>query len=365
MIAAPYYVIGLMSGTSLDGVDLVGCQLLPTDTHRWEYQLLAATTLPLPTEWLRFLSGAQTEFGAILVHQHFVFGRYLGDCIRDFTRALPFQPHFAASHGHTIFHEPTEKGLTFQLGHGAPLAAAAGLPVVCDFRTTDVALGGQGAPLVPLGDRLLFGEYGGCLNLGGIANLSVETAAGRLAYDVCACNQLFNALAAEAGLPYDADGQLARTGQVDAALLAALDAPAYFRQPAPKSLGREWVERHALPLLQNRAVPLPDRLRTAVRHVAGQLATAIGQALAATPATADRRVLTTGGGAFNGLLLDDLRSLLGPTAEIVVPDAELVNFKEALVFALLGTLRWREEVNCLASVTGARHDNVGGAIYLP
>lgn len=282
-----------------------------------------------------------------------------------FIERWPGPAHFVASHGHTIYHQPAERGLTFQLGHGAAIAAAAGLPVVCDFRSLDVALGGQGAPLVPLGDRLLFPDYGCCLNLGGIANLSVETAGGRLAYDISACNQLFNVLAAEAGLPYDADGQLARSGGLNAKLLAELDAPTWFDQPPPRSLGREWIEQHSLPPLLNRTIPLADRLHTAVHHVAGQVARAIRESLTGAPAGSDRRVLATGGGAFNGFLIECMQAALGDAATVVVPEPQVVNFKEALIFALLGVLRWRGEINTLASATGARHDSSGGAIYLP
>lgn len=368
-----FEIVGLMSGTSLDGVDLALCRLdAPTsDQPGWRADVEAATTVPYPASWLDVLQRAHTLTGSSLLRAHAKLGEYFGQSASEFIRNQRNRGDLVASHGHTIFHQPAgtpadPAPLTFQLGHGASLAAACGRPVVCDFRSTDVALGGQGAPLVPLGDRLLFGQYGCCLNLGGIANLSVETrAGGRLAYDVCACNQLFNNLAAEAGLPYDADGTLARQGVIVPALLATLDAPAYLHEPPPKSLGREWIEEHALPLLRDQAVSLPDRMRTAVRHVAGHLARAIREALAQAPPGTDRRVLVTGGGAHHGLLLAELRALLGDSATVVVPDARLVDFKEALIFALLGALRWRGEINTLASATGARRDSVGGAVYLP
>ncbi len=369
-------VVGLMSGTSLDGVDLALVFLTPPSAVAgvWQAQLGPATTVPFPAVWRAALTAAPALVGADLQRLHVAFGQWLGEQVQAFLTSAGARAALVASHGHTIFHQPTPSaaegvarapGFTFQLGHGGALAAACGLPVVADFRTLDVALGGQGAPLVPLGDRLLFGQYGLCLNLGGIANLSGETPAGRQAYDVCACNLLLNALAAEVGLPYDGGGALARTGRVVPALLAALDAPAYFGQVAPKSLGREWVEAEQLPLLQKADLPLPDRMRTAVAHIGGQIGRAGRAVLAAAPAGADRRVLATGGGAFHTLLVEEIGQALGEAASVVVPDAALINYKEAIVFALLGALRWRGETNTLASVTGARRDSSGGAIYLP
>ena len=371
--------VGLMSGTSLDGVDVAYVVLQPpqaTGRAAWTWQLQAAHTFPLAAEWHSFfctLTGGQNLGAEPLVRRNVDFGRYLGKLVARFLTEIDAPPpHFVASHGHTIFHQPTADaagpGFTFQLGHGGAVAVAAGLPVVCDFRPTDVALGGQGAPLVPLGDRLLFPDAAVCLNLGGIANLSVERAdgGGRLAYDVCACNQLLNHLAAEAGLAYDDDGRLARAGQPVFALRAALDAPPFFAGAAPKSLGREWVEAHSLAALTaHAAVPLADRLRTVVEHIAGQLATGIRAALAVAAPAAGRQVLATGGGALNGFLIERLRAELGAAADVVVPAPEVVNFKEAIIFALLGALRWRGEINTLASATGARRDSCGGAIYAP
>ncbi len=371
-------VVGLMSGTSLDGVDLALVTFQPPDTQNsnWRWIIEKAQTVPLTPVWRQIFTaviGAKTPDAETLVQLDVEFGDYLGILVRKFISDVGAPViDFVASHGHTLFHAPTTRGYTFQLGHGGALAAAAGLPVICDFRSTDVALGGQGAPLVPIGDRLLFPDATVCLNLGGIANVSVERAdgGGRLAYDVCACNQVLNALAAEAGLAYDDDGGLARAGQPLPALRAALDAPDFFGQPAPKSLGREWVEAHSLAALAGfGAAPLPDRLRTASEHMAGQLARSIGAALAVAAPTAGRHiVLATGGGAHNGYLIECLRrelDALGAAAEVVVPDAEIVNFKEALIFALLGALRWRGEINTLASATGARRDSCGGAVYAP
>jgi anhydro-N-acetylmuramic acid kinase len=300
-----------------------------------------------------------TVSGAELVTTDHLYGRYLGELARDFIRDNDLKPNFISSHGHTIFHEPAQD-LTLQIGHGAYLAAAAALPVVCDFRTLDIALGGQGAPLVPIGDRLLFNEYDFCLNLGGIANISCETALGRIAYDIGACNMLLNTLANQKGLEYDANGALARQGTLSADLLAQLNQPDFFQAPYPKSLGKEWVDQHSLATLLAAELSVEDKLHTACRHIAYQIGQSVRQAAGTGPAS---RLLITGGGALNQFLVALIGQELGPQVEVVVPDPQLINFKEALIFAFLGVLRWQQTPNCLQSVTGARHDNIGGAVY--
>jgi anhydro-N-acetylmuramic acid kinase len=288
------------------------------------------------------------------------FGTYLGELVRQFVTNNALQPDFISSHGHTIFHQPGQH-ISHQLGNGAYLAAAAGLPVVCDFRTLDIALGGQGAPLVPIGDSLLFPDYDCCLNLGGIANISANHGpTGRVAFDTGACNMLLNTLANQLNLPYDDEGQLARRGKLQPELLNILNSADYFTQPYPKSLGKEWVDAHTQHHLLAATSSVEDNLQTACHHIAFHVAQSIQQLI---PPTTSRKVLATGGGAFNVYLIELIRAALGNEYTVVVPEPELVGFKEALIFAFLGVLRWRQEPNCLQSVTGARYDNVGGAIY--
>lgn len=353
-----YQVIGLMSGTSMDGVDLAYC-VFTYENENWIYKILNTDTYPYNAAWQDRLKACMNASGPDLVTTDHLYGRYLGELVRDFTDKHKLRPDFVASHGHTVFHEP-EQHLTLQIGHGAYLAAAAGLPVVCDFRTLDIALGGQGAPLVPIGDRLLFQEYDFCLNLGGIANISFETSKGRIAYDVCACNMLLNTLANEKNLEYDAGGQLARQGQLSPDLLRHLNQPEFFRASYPKSLGKEWVDKNSLASLLAANLPIEDKLHTACRHIAYQ----IGQSVATASNTGGQpKLLLTGGGALNLFLVELIRQEL-PQVEVVVPDTELINFKEALIFAFLGVLRWHQIPNCLQSVTGARENNIGGAVYL-
>lgn len=353
-----YHVIGLMSGTSLDGVDLAYC-IFTNKNQNWIYKIYYTATLPYTFFWkqrLNALMDVSVEKFILADHQ---YGTYLGNAVREFVNKNGINPDFIASHGHTIFHQPGQH-ISYQLGNGAYLAAAAGLPVVCDFRTLDIALGGQGAPLVPIGDQLLFGEYDCCLNLGGIANISGNGPTGRIAFDTGACNMLLNTLVSEINLPFDEDGRLARQGKVQTELLNQLNAADYFAAPYPKSLGKEWVDANTLHHLLAADCSLADKLQTACQHIAYHITRSIRELLPGTPS---RQVLATGGGAFNTYLMELVQQALGSNFTVVVPEPELVSFKEALIFAFLGVLRWRHEPNCLSSVTGAPYDNVGGAIY--
>lgn len=263
---------------------------------------------------------------------------------------------FIAAHGHTVYHQP-HIGLTFQMLNGGMLSAKTGLPVVCDFRRQDVALAGQGAPLVPKGDQLLFGQYDACLNLGGVANISFPKAERMLAYDIGPANLLLNALSQREGYPYDAGGQMAREGSVIPTLLHRLNALPYYHLSAPKSLGREWVEAEVLPLFSSDEHSAKDYLATATAHIAAQLAQAI-QHLGASA-----RILVTGGGAFNAYLMELFQQHTIASVEVLNP--QLIEAKEAIVFALLGKLRLEGKANVLPEVTGALRATLSGAVYLP
>ena len=349
-----YRVAGLMSGTSLDGVDIACCHLREENGH-WEYTIVHAETIPYSAAWKARLQQLPQASAMELAHADSDYGHYLGKLVHIFLTQYNLEADLVASHGHTIFHQP-EFGFTCQIGDGAAIAAECRIPVIAGFRTLDVAFGGQGAPLVPLGDKLLFSEYGSCLNIGGFANISYENDGHRLAYDICPANIILNYLSEKLGHPYDKDGLLAASGKVDERLLLQLNQVAYYRMQPPKSLGREWVESELLPLLNDNGISVYDALRTATEHTAFQLAMAID----AKPA---QNVLITGGGAFNAFLMNRLGAFTKCTR--VIPEPLLVNFKEALVFALLGVLRFRSEPNCLSDVTGASENVSGGAIFLP
>ncbi len=346
-----------MSGTSLDGLDIVLCRFT-YENQNWIYNILNATTLLYDDYWIDSLRDCETCTGRKLIALDHEYGKHLGQQVRAFVEQHKIKADFVASHGHTIFHQP-DQHTSLQLGHGAYLAAHAGLPVVCDFRTFDIALGGQGAPLVPIGDELLFKEYDYCLNLGGISNVSFSNNGQRVAFDIGACNMLLNALANTVGKSYDKDGDMASRGTLQQDLLEELNAPAYFSQAYPKSLGKEWVLAHSLATLEASAAPLPDKLHTTCHHIAFQIKKAL-------PALhhGQHRLLLTGGGAFNKFLTSLLQQYLGEQIKVEVPEPEVVSYKEALIFAFLGVLRWQGQINCLQTVTGAAKDNIGGAIYL-
>lgn len=344
-----YRVIGAMSGSSLDGLDLAVCELVH-DVGDWSFNIQDARTVPYDAPFQQRLKEAMHGPALELARLHRDLGERIGTACRDLLNGRAVD--LIASHGHTLFHRP-EEGLTTQIGCGARIAAITGVTTVCDFRTMDMALGGQGAPLVPLGEQLLFPGHKAFLNIGGICNIALHGTDRVLGYDVCIGNQALNFLANEAGQPFDADGVLARQGVVHGGLLDALNALPFHRQSPPRSLGREWFDAAVRPLIADRTIPLADRMATAVEHIAQQLATAL--------AFAQGPVLVTGGGAHHAFLIERLRALAGPVIE--VPEAAIVDFKEALIFALLGVLCLRGEVNCLASVTGADRNSVGGAVY--
>ena len=344
--------IGIMSGTSLDGVDLACCEFEQTG-EKWNFEIKAAETFAYSAEWKQRLATASGQTGIELAFTNNLLGGYFGEMVRDFIKKHKFTPDFIASHGHTIFHRPAD-GLTLQIGSGAEIAAQTSLTTVCDFRTSDVALGGQGAPLVPVGDKLLFSEFQFCLNLGGFANISFDESGQRIAFDVCPLNTVLNALANQLDLDFDKDGQVAASGKVDEHLLKALNAIAFYFKKPPKSLGREWLETSFMPVLNNFNLDIPDKMRTLAEHFAIQIA-------AVAKDKPSGKMLITGGGAFNRFLIE--RICDHSAHQIIIPDPLIVNFKEALIFAFLGVLRLKGIPNCLSSVTGASHDNVGGVVY--
>jgi anhydro-N-acetylmuramic acid kinase len=349
-----YNVIGLMSGTSLDGLDIAYCHF-EKNSDKWKYQIIRACTIPYSAEWQDRLKSAERGSAMELTQTDHHYGQLLGKLTKSFIDDNHLGPEFIASHGHTVFHQPQNR-LTLQIGSGAAIAAETGLPVVCDFRSMDVALGGQGAPLVPIGDRLLFPEYDYCLNLGGIANISNENCGRRIAFDICPANMVLNSLANQIDIPYDENGETARQGELNLQLLTKLNDLEYYQKNPPKSLGKEWVLSEFFPILELSEIPVKDKLMTVSGHIAYQISKAV-------QSSKNRKMLVTGGGAFNTFLMEKIREQC--QLEIIIPDPDTVNFKEALIFAFLGVLRWRNEVNCLRSYTGASHDNSGGAVYLP
>jgi anhydro-N-acetylmuramic acid kinase len=349
-----------MSGSSLDGLDIAFAEL-DDSGGKWAYNIIKAACIAYSDDWVHKLQGAKRLDAYDYLLLHAAYGRYIGEKVNEFieANALHHRVQLIATHGHTVFHAPAS-GMTAQLGDGAAIAAITGINVVSDLRALDVALGGQGAPIVPMGEKLLWDDTRYFLNIGGIANISFKKDGVFTAFDICPANRVLNMLAGLAGKPYDEDGDMAKTGNVDIDLLVQLNRHEYYRQKPPKSLANEFGTDVLYPLIQKAGLPAADALRTYVEHIAEQVTGAFYDM-----EMGDGKLLVTGGGAFNSFLVERLQNMLAPlNVEVIVPDSNVVQYKEALVMALLGVLRWREESTVMCSVTGAARDSIGGAVWI-
>ncbi|MFV0541789.1 MAG: anhydro-N-acetylmuramic acid kinase [Aestuariibaculum sp.] len=354
MIKNDYKVIGVMSGTSLDGIDLVYVHFKFEDN--WKFDLICCETIYYNDYWVEKLGGLINYSKETLLKTDETYTAFLAGTIKTFIDKYNIKTiNAVCSHGHTALHIP-ERGLTYQIGNTPQLAKLLGKKIVCDFRVQDVALGGQGAPLVPIGDRLLFAEYDFCLNLGGFANISTENNSKRIAYDICPVNIVLNKYVGKLGFPFDDGGKIAATGSINPNLLKALNTIAFYAKKPPKSLGLEWVETTVFSLIESFNLMVKDILRTFVEHIAYQLALEINKKSKAS-------VLVTGGGVYNTFLMQRLTHYTQNT--IVVPNSDIVEFKEALIFGFLGVLKLENQNNCLKSVTGASKNHSSGKIFLP
>jgi len=362
-----YSAIGLMSGSSLDGLDVAACSFDINHNGIQAWQLLAADTIPFPANWQATLQSLPKASARDLAKAHADLGHWIGHAVRNFLTQHPsFMPSLIASHGHTIFHFPNEH-FTTQIGDGAAIAALTGITTICDFRSSDIALMGQGAPVAPIADQLLFSPYNLLMNIGGIANLTCRTHNQHyLAFDICGANQILNALTATIGLPYDDQGQLAASGQLIPELLLHLNQLDYLHQAPPKSLGNDWVQQHQVLPCLHWPEPLADKLHTVCIHIAQQTAKAIDSIIQQEQWQPDKfQMLITGGGAFNTFLVQSIQNACNHLNQfsIVLPEPGIIAFKEAILMALMGVLRMEGIPNCLASVTGASRNSVNGAIY--
>ena len=346
------FSIGIMSGTSLDGIDFVYVQF--DKKNYTDFTILASKTVAYSKDWKQKLQNAilfsDEELGVLDINYGVLLGKETNQFIDEFKIDTI---DFIASHGHTILHQP-DKGITLQVGDGQVIADKTSHKVVCDFRTQDVKLGGQGAPLVPIGDELLFFEYDYCLNLGGFANVSFKKNNKRIAFDICPVNIVMNFYAEKLGVEYDDKGQITSTGNINIDLLEKLNLLTFYQQKPPKSLGLEWVKKEIFPIIDLYKIPIKDMLRTYVEHIAIQITNQLKN---------KTKVLVTGGGAFNDFLISRIKFL--NNVEFIIPSKKLINFKEALVFSFLGLLRTENKVNCLKSVTGAKRNHSSGDIFYP
>lgn len=362
-----YRVIGTMSGSSLDGLDIAFVEFQET-SGKWTYTLRHCACYAYDDEWIERLTKARTLSALDYQLLHTEYGHYSGELINRFIAQynLQYQVQLIASHGHTVFHIP-EKKTTAQLGCGAAIAAATGINVVSELRAMDMALGGQGAPIVPIGEKLLLGDYHYFLNLGGIANISLNMPSSYVAFDVCPANRVLNMLAKNSGKEFDERGAMARNGKVHEGLLNILGDLEYYQMPYPKSLSNDFGTEVIYPLLSSSSLNNDDRLRTYVEHICRQIAGAISglQKTFSSAMNGEQKMLVTGGGAKNIFLMERLReTALEKGVHIETGSDDLVDYKEAIIMGLIGLLRWREENNTLASVTGASRNSIGGAVWI-
>jgi anhydro-N-acetylmuramic acid kinase len=356
-----YRVIGLMSGSSMDGLDIAYCVLEETG-GAWSYTIEHSACAPFPNYWQEKLLQLSTVSVAEFTNLHTQFGKWMGEQVNTFIteNSLQHKVHIIASHGHTALHLP-QQGTTVQIGCGGTLAATTGIQTVSDLRIIDVALGGNGAPIIPIAEKLLFNNYNWFLNLGGIANISYQ-ATQATAFDVCPANRVLNTLCKPLNITYDAQGQNAAKGNINIELLNKLNALPYYNQAYPKSLANEIGTEIIVPLINTYNISAEDKLATMVEHIAIQITNSVKQVNTSNTAS---NMLITGGGAFNTFLINRLQVHLTPLqVNVVIPNTETINYKEALGMALIGALRYREEDNVLASVTGASRNSVGGALWL-
>jgi anhydro-N-acetylmuramic acid kinase len=345
-----YSVIGVMSGTSLDGLDIIKCTF--QKDHDWSFKIEKGITNKYSENWLELLKNSHEKKSKELQINDNLYGDYIGKQVGKFIKKNNFNVDLIASHGHTIFHQPENK-ITMQIGNGQNIANITNTTTISDFRSLDVKLNGQGAPLVPIGDLKLFQDYKYCLNLGGFANISIKKNNKIIAYDICPANIILNYFSKYLGKDYDKNGLLGQKGICNNKLLKKLNKLSYYKIKNPKSLSREWLENNILNLEELQDLEFENILATFYEHIGFQ----IGKVLK------DKSVLITGGGTHNHFLIKKIKKY--SKAKIMIPSNDIVDFKEALIFGFLGVLKLRNEVNCLKDVTGADRDNVGGEIFEP
>jgi len=354
MFKEKYTVVGVMSGTSLDGIDLAHIVFTVHD-EQWDFEICESETIAYSIDWLNKLKTAINLSNAALANLNHDYTQLLATTINGFINKHQLTNLDAVcSHGHTILHQP-QNGFTLQIGNLPTIATLTQNTVVCDFRVQDVQLGGQGAPLVPIGDQILFAEYDYCMNLGGFSNISFVEKKHRVAFDISPVNTVLNHYANGLGFDYDDKGMISRSGNCYPDLLKELNSLPFYQKNYPKSLGFEFVKETILPLTESYNIPIADKLNSFTKHIAIQIATALP--------SKKGKLLITGGGAYNDFLIEMIQNQL-PEMEIIIPDYKTLEFKEALIFGLLGVLKLRNEINVLSSVTGAKFDHSSGIIHL-
>ncbi|MBW7676411.1 anhydro-N-acetylmuramic acid kinase [Chryseobacterium chendengshani] len=345
-----FQAIGLMSGTSLDGLDICFAKF-EKQQAAWKFEILKAETIPYFKDLEDRLRNSIHLSAQELLELHSEYGFYLGKSVKNFIQKNNIENiDVIASHGHTVFHQPQKK-FSLQIGDGRAIKIETRLPVVYDFRSQDVLLGGNGAPLVPVGDEFLFSEYDACLNLGGFSNISLKLKDRRIAFDIAPVNIILNKLAQNFNQDFDRNGDLARQGKLNGELLQKLNLLEFYSQSHPKSLGIEWCNENIFPLF--RSFDAKDILATFTEHAAEQISKVFNVHQL-------KKILFTGGGTYNSYLIEKIKEKT--KSEIIIPEKEIIDFKEALIFAFMGVLKITGEINVLSSATGSSHDHSSGII---
>ncbi len=356
-----YHVIGLMSGSSLDGLDIAYCRINAKEDETYNFEILNTATFQYESAFKQWLQNIPSDINKIYSDESIQFGNFCGEVINNFIRKYQIlHVDFIASHGHTIFHYPKKK-ITCQIGDGKTIAQQTGINVIYNFRQADIDAGGQGAPLVPMADELFFSDYDACLNIGGIANISFKANNKRTGFDICAANQLLNFCASEIDLDIDIDGNCARQGIVDKQLLEVLNKFNYLEIPPPKSLDNNFIKSQLIPLLSKNRLSPNDKLATVTEHIAMQITKIITQQINNQLLQKETyNILVTGGGTYNKYLIDRIEKI--GNIRINLPSDDLIQYKEAIAMCLMGVLRLRNKANFLPSVTGANYAVCGGEI---
>ncbi len=345
-------VLGIMSGTSMDGLD-ISCARYYKTNNIWNFDLIASKTMPFDEHWQLKLLNTFNRINCI-EKMDVQFGNFISKSVQEFINYFDLKIDLISSHGHTVFHNPS-LGYTKQIGLGSVIANTVKVPVVSNFRQQDIDLGGQGAPLVPIGDKLLFSQYDACINLGGIANISCDSNEARIAFDISPCNMLLNYVSEREGFVFDRDGIMAKKGKVDQNLLTKLNNINYYQLSFPKSLGKEYIDQIFVPIINNTLISNYDILCTLVEHIAIKISSLLSKYNLSN-------TLFTGGGALNLYLIDRISRL--SSTKIILPEIDIINFKEAIIFGFLGVLRMQNKVNCLSSSTGASVNHSSGDIHM-
>ena len=339
-----------MSGTSLDGLDMALCNFKYLN-QKWNFELIATHFIEYSNDWKEKLTNLfynNKNINKIELQ----YSQFVSKSINNFIKKYNLEVDYISSHGHTIFHNP-EKGITKQIGRGDIIFKKTNIPVAYNFREQDVKLGGQGAPLVPYGDVLLFSNYESCLNLGGFSNISFKKKNKVIAFDICPLNIVLNYLAEKKGFSFDKEGDLASKGKINLDLLRNLNSISYYKKSPPKSLGKEWLEKLFLSELNNYNLNTNDLLSTCVEHFSFQISNTFYRFNI-------KNCFVSGGGVFNKFLMSQI--INKTKTKLIVPPKKIVMFKEAIIFAFLGLLRFRDEVNCLSEITGSSVDHSSGDI---